>query len=144
MTSHWPVQFSVYVRHFSHFLANYKSPQQLDYRENWIYAYRIHQFSQNNHPCSIAYEYHFCWVVNWMHASWKFYHNRFQKQKSLGWLDFSPLLGKDSDDEVATEQLTAVVDVTSMSHNDLEISTVKRSINQRHCDRAMYQVMVGP
>ena len=25
-----------------------KSPQQLDCRENWIYAYRIHQLPQND------------------------------------------------------------------------------------------------
>ena len=30
-----------------------KSPQQIDCREKWIYVYRIHQFSQNNHPSSI-------------------------------------------------------------------------------------------
>ena len=29
--------------------TGYKSPQQLDCRENWIYTYRIHQ---NDHPSS--------------------------------------------------------------------------------------------
>ena len=29
-----------------------KSPQQIDYRENWINAYRIHQFSENDHTFS--------------------------------------------------------------------------------------------
>ena len=38
---------SAYVRYHGHFLANYK-PQQLDCRENWIYAYRICQLF---HPC---------------------------------------------------------------------------------------------
>ena len=33
---------SAYVRHHGHFLANYKSPQQLDCGEDWIYAYRMH------------------------------------------------------------------------------------------------------
>ena len=35
----------------------------------------------------------------------------FQKQNLLGWLGFSPTFGKDSDGEVATQQLAAVVDV---------------------------------
>ena len=30
-----------------------KLPQQLDCRENWVYAYKIHQFSQYDHPSSI-------------------------------------------------------------------------------------------
>ena len=30
-----------------------KSFQQLDCKENWIYAYRIQQFSQNDYPSSI-------------------------------------------------------------------------------------------
>ena len=33
--------------------AQYKSPQQYDCRENWIYAYRIQQFSRNDHPSNI-------------------------------------------------------------------------------------------
>ena len=41
-----------------------------------------------------------------MHASQKFYHNRISETKVLG---FSPSFGKDSDDEVATEQLIVVV-----------------------------------
>ena len=41
----------------------------------------------------------------------EFYHNH-----------ISLSFGKDSDDEVATEQLTAVVDVTCMPHNNPEIS----------------------
>ena len=36
----------------------------------------------------------------------------------FGWLGFSPSFGKDSDDELPTEQLTAVVDVTFMPHNN--------------------------
>ena len=62
-----------------------------------------------------------------MHASWKSYgHNCILETKiSLG---FSPSFGKDSDDEVAIEQLhvSAIVDVqvdvTFMPHDDLEIS----------------------
>ena len=46
----------------------------------------------------------------------------FRKQKSLGQLGFSTSFGKDSDDEVATQQLTAVVDVMFMPHDDPEIS----------------------
>ena len=30
-----------------------KLPQQLNCRENWIYIYKIHQFSQHYHPSSI-------------------------------------------------------------------------------------------
>ena len=41
-----------------------------------------------------------------MHASQKSYHNRISETKVLG---YSPSFGKDPDDEVATEQLTAVV-----------------------------------
>ena len=44
---------SAYIKHHSRFLVKYKLPQQLDYRENWIYAYRIYHFSQNYHPSSI-------------------------------------------------------------------------------------------
>ena len=44
----------------------------------------------------------------------------FWKHKLL-W-DFSPLFGKDCDDEVATEQLTAVVDITFMPHDNPEMS----------------------
>ena len=59
----------------------------------------------------------------------------FQKQKSL-WLNFSPPFGKDSDEEVATEQLTqeltAKVDVTFMPHeNILIVWMFTRSINRR-------------
>ena len=66
-------------------------------------------------------------------------------------MGFSPSFGKDSDDEVATEQLTAVVDarvdVTFMPHDVVEIRilivrTVTRFINQRQRDQA--QVTVGP
>ena len=41
-----------------------------------------------------------------MHASRKSYRNHISEIKVLG---FSPSFGKDPDDEVATEQLTAVV-----------------------------------
>ena len=41
-----------------------------------------------------------------MHASRKSYHNRISETKVLG---FSPSFGKDPDDEVVTEHLTAVV-----------------------------------
>ena len=48
------------------------------------------------------------------------------KQKSLWLIGLSPSFDKDSDDEVATEQLTSVVnaqvDVTFISHDDPEIS----------------------
>ena len=48
-----------------------------------------------------------------MCGSWmKSYHNYILEMKvSFGWLGYSPSFGKDSDDEVATKQLTAVVDV---------------------------------
>ena len=50
----------------------------------------------------------------------------FGNKTLFDWLGFSPLFGKDSDDEVATEQQTAVVDmwvdVKFMSHDDPEIS----------------------
>ena len=49
-----------------------------------------------------------------MHISQKSYHNRIWETKVLG---FSPSFGKDTDDEVATEQLTAV-DVTFMPHDN--------------------------
>ena len=53
-------------------------------------------------------------------------HNRISETKALWLLGFSPSFGKDFDDEVATEQLTGVVDVrvdvTFMPHNDPEIS----------------------
>ena len=55
-------------------------------------------------------------------ASQKSYHNHILETKSLDWLGFSPSFGKDFDDEAATEQLTAVVDVTFMPHDDPEIS----------------------
>ena len=57
-----------------------------------------------------------------MHASWKSYHNLISESKVLG---FSPSFDKNSNDEVATEQLTALVDaedVTFMSHDNPEIS----------------------
>ena len=37
-------------------------------------------------------------------------HNRISETKALWLLGFSPSFGKDFDDEVATEQLTGVVD----------------------------------
>ena len=46
-----------------------------------------------------------------MHASQKSYHNHISETKVLG---FSPSFGKDPDDEVAPEQLTAVVVGTFM------------------------------
>ena len=46
----------------------------------------------------------------------------FQKQKSLWLLGLLPSFGKDSDEEVATEQSTVVVDVTFMPCNNPEIS----------------------
>ena len=49
-----------YVRRHGHFLANCKSPQQLDCRKNWIYAYRIQQFSQMTIRLVWIYECHFC------------------------------------------------------------------------------------
>ena len=62
-----------------------------------------------------------------MHASRKSYgHNCILETKIC--LGFSPSFGKDSDDEVATEQLhvSAIVDVqvdvTFMPHDDPEIS----------------------
>ena len=54
-------------------------------------------------------------------------HNHISETKvSFGLLGFSPSFGKDSDDEVATKQLTAVVsavvDVTFLPHDNPEIS----------------------
>ena len=57
-----------------------------------------------------------------MHASQKSYCNRILETKTfVCWLGFSPSLGKDSD-EVATERLTTVVDVTVMPHDNPEVS----------------------
>ena len=53
-----------------------------------------------------------------MHASWNLTIITIHKQK----LVFSSSFGNDSDNEVATELLTAVVDVTFMPHNNSEIS----------------------
>ena len=50
-----------------------------------------------------------------MHASQKSYHNRTLETKVLC---FSPSFGKDPDDEVAPEQLTAVKVVTFMPHDN--------------------------
>ena len=56
-----------------------------------------------------------------MRNSRKSYHNHISETKvSFGLLGFSPSFGRDSDDEVATKQLTAVVDV--MPHDNPEIS----------------------
>ena len=49
-----------------------------------------------------------------MYVSQKSYHNHISETKVLG---FSPSFGKDHDDEVATEQLTAV-NVTFMPHDN--------------------------
>ena len=46
----------------------------------------------------------------------------FQKQMSLWHIGLFTIFGKDSDDEVATEQQTAVVHVTFWPHNNPEIS----------------------
>ena len=50
----------------------------------------------------------------------------FRKQKSLRLIGLLTIICKDSDDKVATKQLTAIVDarvdVTFMPHDDLEIS----------------------
>ena len=102
---------SAYVRCHAHFLANYESSQQLDCRENWICAYRIHQFSQNNYPTSID-----SWIPLLLSAKLNAclmeINLSITEQKSL-WL-IGPSFGKDFDDEVVAEQLTAVVDVTFM------------------------------
>ena len=58
-----------------------------------------------------------------MQRSRKSYHNRISETKvSLADWAFHRHLAQDFDDEVATEQLTAVVDVTFMPHDNLEIS----------------------
>ena len=49
-----------------------------------------------------------------MHVSQKSYHNRILETKVLG---YSPSFGKDHDDKVATDQLTAV-DVAFMPHDN--------------------------
>ena len=62
-----------------------------------------------------------------MHTSQKSYHNRISETKVLG---FSQSFDKDSNDEVAPEQLTAVEVVTFMPHDnrkyieDIEIKQV--------------------
>ena len=57
---------------------------------------------------------------SFVHTSRKFYHNCVSKTKTslVDW-DFHHNLAKikDSDDELSTEQLTALVDVTFMLHN---------------------------
>ena len=58
----------------------------------------------------------------------------FWKQKPFWLIRLFTIFGKDSDDEVATEQLTAVVDVTFIPHdnrNILIVWMVTRSINQK-------------
>ena len=61
-----------------------------------------------------------------MHTSQKSYHTiTFWKQNLFGWLGFSLSFGKDSDDEVVTEQLTAVVDVTFMPHGNKIVTRTK-------------------
>ena len=59
-----------------------------------------------------------------MHSSWKPYHSlpHFRNKTLFGWLNFSPSFDKDADDEVATEQLIAEVDVAFIPHDNLEIS----------------------
>ena len=58
-----------------------------------------------------------------MHTSWKSYLNRISKTKiSLADWAFHHRLGKDSYNEVATKQLTPVVYVTFMPHDNSEIS----------------------
>ena len=108
-----------FVRHHGHFLAQYKSSQQLDCRENWINAYRVHQLLKNDHLSSIG-----LWISHlpiaklniwWLHGNLTII--VFRKQKSLSWLGFSSAFGKDFDD-----QLTAVVDVTFTPHNHPKIS----------------------
>ena len=91
------------------------------------------------------YEHHFCWVLKCT------LHRNLGNKNLFGGLGFSPSLGKDFDDdfEVATEQLTAVVDVTFTTHDDwsgniLIVWMVMRSINWRHHDQTMYQVTINP
>ena len=70
----------------------------------------------------------------------------FWKQKPLWLFGLFTIICKGSDDEVVTEQLTALVDVTFMLHTIiwLILWMVTQSINQRHCDQAMYQIMFSP
>ena len=62
--------------------------------------------------------------TGFMEILWLYSH--FANTSLFGWLGFSSSFGKDSDDEVSTEQLTAVVDAwvddTFMPHDYLEIS----------------------
>ena len=51
-----------------------------------------------------------------MHTSQKSYHNCILEKRS--WALFSLSFGNDSDDEIATEQLTTVVDVTFVPHGN--------------------------
>ena len=87
------------LRTYQPFLG--RSPQQLDYRENWIYVYRFHEFSQKNILLVTIYKYHFCQALNWIHALWKSYsHSCISETSPFGWLGFSPPFSKDSDDEI--------------------------------------------
>ena len=67
-------------------------------------------------------EYYFCWVPLKCTLHRNLTIIAIRNQKLFGWLGFSSSFGKDSDDEVATEQLSAVVDVTFMPHNNPKIS----------------------
>ena len=60
----WIVQLVTYVTRHGHFLAHNKSPQQLDCEEKWVYTYRMHQFSQNDHSSSIG-----LWIPLLMNAN---------------------------------------------------------------------------
>ena len=97
---------NAYIRHYSHFLAKYKSPQLFDCRENWLTEST--SFLRTTILSVYIYNYHLSWVLTGTEST--LLGNLTIRDKSLfGWLGLSPSFGKDSDVEVVIELLTAVV-----------------------------------
>ena len=96
-----------------------KSPQLFDCRENWLTEST--NFLRTTILSVYIYKYHLSWVLTGTEST--LHGNLTVRDKSLfGWMGLSPSFGKDSDGEVVIEQLTAVVEVTFMPHDELEIS----------------------
>ena len=57
-----------------------------------------------------------------MHTSQRSYHNHISETKPSWLIGFSPSFGKDFDDEVATEELIVVVNVTFVPRDNPQIS----------------------
>ena len=57
-----------------------------------------------------------------MHASQKSYHNHISETKLFWLIGLFTIIGKDSNDEVATEQLTTEIDFTFIPHDNPKIS----------------------